>query len=259
MFFRSLAPILLISACIAKAQMLPLVNQVFIDYQTYYSVPAIGKPLIGLSIGGILANAEFDLIFSDEWQHHIRCHFTDKVSNNIDTYSDFFQYPTAIPLYLVSMWLKDIYCYHPSLEAFGEWGNHSLRTLLLGAPQQAVLTAILGGGRPETGQPQWHLGRYNRAISGDAFYGAIPMLNLSKMTLNPILKSTFFMLSLLPGLARIDLNKHYASQAFLGWWLAFCATTTIWNADEVSKKPHFWSVQIVPLQEGIFLGLTAKI
>lgn len=233
-------------------------DQLLNDYQAYYSIEEITKPLVGLGVSGLMANTDFDPIVRDEWQQHVRGHFTDQLSDNIDTFSEISQYKMMLPIYLASIYLGKQG--HPSLlrDALSRWGNHSLRSLLLGAPQQAALCWMLGGGRPESGKPQWHLLRYHRAVSGHAFYGAIPLLNAAELATEPVLKSTFYLLSILPAIARINLDKHYASQVFLGWWLALMATQCVWKNDKVSNRPQSWSLQIIPAENAIFLGFTTK-
>lgn len=252
-FIPSLISILLIISPIANANTLPtLAHQISADYRFFYTSSAgISSQLIGLGIAGITANTDFDVIFQDEWQQKIRSPFLDDLSDKIDIYTEFTQYQIAIPLYLASMWFSD--------SSLGSWGNHALRTLILGAPQQAVLAYALGGGRPDTQKPQWHWFRYHRAVSGHAFYGAIPFLNLARETNDTRIKALAYLLSPLPGLARINLNKHYFSQSFLGWWLAFAATNAVWEADIVSSKSKSWSVQLIPAANNtLFLGFNLK-
>jgi hypothetical protein len=251
--------LLLLNGANAHSLTTRIFDEISCDYQNYYRIAQLGQFMSGIALSGVMANTDFDVIFRDEWQHRIRGHLTNKLSNNIDGYSAVMHFPTVIPIYAASMLLSYYAENHSFFCAAGHWGNHALRTLILGAPQQAILTSILGSGRPESNQPHWHFFKYHRAVSGHAFYGAIPLLNFAKLSSHPFLKSTGYLLSLLPGLARINLDKHYASQAFLGWWLAFCATNVVWNTDKVSEKPQNWSWQITPTYHAIFLGFSLKI
>lgn len=251
-FFASLIPILLFYLSNAYAYTVKSVaQQVFGDYHAYYAtVPGLTQQLVGLGVAGIMANTNFDPYVEEQWQYRYRGRFTDDLSTYVDSYSEISQYKYAIPLYITSMCFSD--------NPLGTWGNHSLRTLILGAPQQAVLTHALGAGRPITQQHQWDLFKYDRAVSGHAFYGAIPLLNMAKQTPNIFLKSSLYVLSTLPGLARINSDKHYFSQSFLGWWIAFAATNAVWNADIVSKEPYKLSFQVNHLENAFFLGFNLK-
>lgn len=215
-----------------------LVDQVIVDYKTYYHYKGLPYLFTGLGISAVLANSEFDLIARDEWQSRLRGETTDDFYNAVDDFSELSQYKIFIPLYFLSMWLGEAYPDREGTVFIGQWGNHSLRALLLGAPQQAVFTALLGSSRPEKYHPKWAPFDYARAVSGHAFYGALPLLNLAKTIENPYLKATAYVTSTLPAFARINNDKHYLSQAFLGWWLAFSATQIVWEADEVRKKSH---------------------
>jgi hypothetical protein len=52
-------------------------------------------------------------------------------------------------------------------------------------------------------------------------------LTAAKMTDNPFLKYPLYVGSTLTGLSRINDNKHYFSQAVLGWWIAFLAVNSV--------------------------------
>lgn len=57
--------------------------------------------------------------------------------------------------------------------------------------------------------------------------GAIPFLSIAKMSDNPWVKGSFYITSALPALSRINDDAHFASQAFLGWWLAVLASEAV--------------------------------
>lgn len=215
-----------------------LLQQIKEDYCSYYSIQNLKLPLSGLAIGGITANAEFDFMFRDHWQNKLRSHTTNDIADFIDDYSQFTHWYYSIPVYGLSLFVPN--------HAIQQWGNISLRMLALGAPQQAVLTSFLGSSRPPIGKPQWHPFEYHRGVSGHAFYGAVPLLALAAIQENSYLKWSCYTLSILPGLARINNDKHYFTQAFLGWWLAYSALNAI--------SPAKTTVYAIPLENGIFLA-----
>jgi hypothetical protein len=253
--------ILLASHAIAKAQsdQRSFGQQILCDYGNYYSSKGLLERSIGLAGGGLIANSGIDRHFQASWQDHLRSHNTDNIATIVDDYSDATTYPYAIPFYLAMMLISSPSLQHPPADSWGLWANHSLRTLLVGAPEQAFLSHLLGAGRPQTGHPHWHLFKYHRAVSGHGFYGAIPLLNVAKQTSEPVTKYALYALSVLPALARINNDKHYLSQGFLGWWLAFCATNAVWNTDKVSRKPYQWSADFYPIKSGIYLGLITNL
>lgn len=235
-----------------------LVRQVSVDYYTYYHYQGIPYLLTGLGVSAIFANTDLDIKIREGWQNHLRGQSDNHFFTKVDNYSELSQYSIFIPLYFLSMWMGEEYPDAAGTSFVGSWGNHSLRALFIGAPQQAILTTLLGSSRPEKGEPHWHAFHHSRAVSGHAFYGALPLLNLAKEIDQPLLKMTFYGLSTLPAIARINNDKHYFSQAFLGWWLAFSATQIVWKTDEVSKKTYSLSWQLYPFRETIYLFANVK-
>lgn len=233
-----------------------LKREIICDYQKYYANKGIPYLIGGLSVGAVMANSHFDTGLNHEWQAHFRNHFTNEVSRTVNHYSEITQYPISFPFFFTLWWLSED---APKLSAMNTWSHHCLRTLLIGAPQQAALTTLLGSGRPENSPSHWQWCKHDRAVSGHAFYGAVPLLNLAQQTSSVGVKSTCYVLSVLPGLARINDNKHYASQVFLGWWLAFSATQIVWRSEIVSKKPNRWSLELFPQGDAIYLGLHKNI
>ena len=222
------------------------------DYFDYYGKKGLPLLLAGLGSAALSANTGFDNQFRDYWQDRVRSPFTNDVFNGVDSYADLAQFRYTFPFYMGAMWLFND-------APIGTWGNRCMRTLLLGTPQQLFLTNAIGSGRPETDSPDWHWFRHNRGVSGHAFYGAIPFINIAKQTQNPWMKITAYSLSFLPGLARINNDKHYFSQSFLGWWLAFSAASIVWDPSRVSKKPQNWSYQLSPSNDGIYFAVNRKL
>jgi hypothetical protein len=82
-------------------------------------------------------------------------------------------------------------------------------------------------------------------VSDHAFIGAVPFITAAKMNENPYIKGALYGLSVLPGLSRINDNKHYFSQVLLGWYLAFLSC----NAVEKTNMRKNTKVAIVPLSD----------
>ena len=66
----------------------------------------------------------------------------------------------------------------------GEWGDRSLRGVLLGTPPLLITQRLLGGSRPGENREasEWQPFEDNNAVSGHAFMGAIPFLTAMQMT-----------------------------------------------------------------------------
>ncbi len=256
-FKCSLILILLIVPIMSKAIEATdgFITQLSCDFRNFYSLHGITHRATGFGLGGLWANTSMDPEFRILWQEHIRSDFTNRLSSEMDDYSKIAKYPVALPFYITTLWISNKAITLMPSNSLSLWANHSLRTLILGAPEQALFTHLLGSGRPQSEQHAWDLFKYHRAVSGHAFYGAIPLLNIAKQADNTLLKGTFYLLSTFPAIARINDDKHFLSQAWLGWWLALCATQTVWEREVVSKKPQNISLKMQPISHGIYLGL----
>lgn len=228
--------------------------QVRQDYQQHYGAYGLPRFLLGMGIAGLMANDDFDLIVRNQWQLHMHSPASDQLFKRATDWGEISQLKVFIPAYLLSSYLA--YKYPRSrFNWLGIWGNYSFRALLQGAPQQAILTEILGGHRPTSGSPRWHFyrePRSDRAVSGHAFYGAIPILAAANLTESLPIKITLYALSCLPPLARVHHDKHYFSQAFLGWWLAFQSVQSVDQSSIVRKKDNGKQHIIVVLPKQIY-------
>jgi membrane-associated phospholipid phosphatase len=99
---------------------------------------------------------------------------------------------------------------------------------------------VFGGTRPEDNHPDgshWRFfGSNGRAASGHAFIGGITFLNAAELTDNVPLKSALYVASVLPAWSRIIQDKHYLSQAILGWWLAYLSTRAVELTDQTRQS-----------------------
>jgi hypothetical protein len=90
-----------------------------------------------------------------------------------------------------------------------------------------ALYGLLGSGRPDRHDSHWHPFRDVHGISGHTFTGAIPFLTAAAMTDNPWLRGALFLGSFATGWSRIHDDRHYLSQAALGWWVAYLAVRSV--------------------------------
>ena len=89
------------------------------------------------------------------------------------------------------------------------------------------------------------------AVSGHAFIGAIAFVNAAKMTDRVGLKLALYTFSVLPAWSRINDQRHYLSQAALGWWMAYLAASAV---DETERFKRDFAV--MPLATGDGLGMS---
>lgn len=234
-----------------------LPEEIIHDYKHYFECQNLYKPLIGLAISGGLANTTVDRHLQTIWQNDLQGEFGNHLAEGFTNVGDLTQYYYAVPGYIAAMALGGMLS-----NELSQWGNYCLRTLILGGPQQFFLTHFLGSGRPENGGSHWHLFQQQAAVSGHAFYGAIPLLALAHQSQNIYFKALWYGVSCLPGLARVYQNKHYSSQAFLGWWLAFTAMQAVSQTSPISPihfsdKNFAWQLSLQ--DDTVFLGWAIKI
>jgi hypothetical protein len=204
---------------------------------------------------GVLANTGFDRALAQHWQTDLKSSATD----------NFFQIPKAIgglsyyyaPIYLTCMGIGHLREQTLMGNVIYHFGYRSLRTFVIGGFQQVVLTNLLGSGRPSRGDDsKWQPFQYETAVSGHAFYGAVPFLTAAMMTDNTAAQMSLYVLSTLPGISRLNSNSHYLSQVLLGWTIAFLSAKSVYQTD-MDRQPAF-QVSAYPRNDGAMLAARLK-
>ncbi len=208
------------------------------DYARAYDTPALTHLGVWLLGSGVLANTGLDRSFQKTWQQDVRTSFWNHTLHLPNQIGGLRQWTNMLPIY-TGLYIL-VGCQTQSeWTTLGDWGGRSLRTVLVGAPQQAILTHALGAHRPEQNKSHWTPFKGHRAISGHAFYGAVPFVNAAKIAVDWRWKVAWYTASTLPALARVNQNKHYTSQALAGWSIAFVAATVMDTPSEWSMSPTF--------------------
>ena len=116
--------------------------------------------------------------------------------------------------------------------------NGVLRAAIVGEPLVFALQKILGPTRPKTDPingSAWHpFGRFDEEVgaSGHAFIGAVPFLTAAELSDNQLLKYSLYLLSITPGLSRINDDMHYSSQVILGYAIAVLSVKSVMQTNE---------------------------
>jgi membrane-associated phospholipid phosphatase len=220
------------------------------DYGHFYSGGGLLRFAIGLGATGIFANTSADSSIRDWYQDSVRAGWTDDVAK---VAKPFGEGTITVPVYIGAALLGNLAGSSGFGEALGEWGERSLRTLLVGAPPMLFFQSALGASRPEEGDSHWHFFQDNNAVSGHAFMGAVPFLTAAGMVKSPVLKAFLYCGSALPALSRINDDAHYFSQAALGWWIGYLAASSI-ERTETQKQ----AVTIVPVPVRGGLGVVVS-
>ncbi len=214
------------------------------DYSRHYSSDQLTRLGIVLAGAGVLANTALDEKFQTFYQEEMR---SDRSSNMADDFrhvGDAAQLKYAMPFYLGAMLVSDYTGDEDADNVIAAWGSRSLRTVLIGAPQQLILTHLTGAHRPDEGDSDWRPLHDGNGVSGHAFFGAVPFLTAAKLADSAWLKTPLYFTSVLPALSRLHEDRHYLSQIFIGWSIAYIAADSVADSSRHNNKISFmpsWS------------------
>lgn len=221
------------------------------DYRRHYDADSLHDLLPPLLVAGGLANSNADRWIRDTWQNDARNKTSDELGRIFIHAGDVAQNRWSVPAYTLGM-LSGGYRGDPQLDSpLATWSERSLRANLLGGPQAWALTYLLGSHRPDAGTSGWNPWNDNNGVSGHSYYGAVPFLTAARMSESAAWRYTLVAASTLPAWARVNANKHYTSQAVMGWWLAWLATGTV--AEEPGDASSFAFVPVLTEDGGYVL------
>ena len=231
-----------------------VLGDVLADHRGYYSPANLGRLAAGVGLAAAMANTKLDKSLQDHYQQNLRDMPTDEVSEAVHTPEVLGNGYVTIPVFaataVVGSWFDEV----PLGKGPGEWGERSLRTILVGAPPMLAMQLLTGASRPgETDEgSQWGPFQDDNGASGHSFMGAVPFLSAAKMTDNPFSKAALYAGSTLAGFSRINDDRHYPSQVMLGWWMAYLAATVV---DDTHHDPKRLTVLPLPMADGIGAGV----
>jgi hypothetical protein len=224
------------------------------DYKNFYSSERWGRLGVAFGVGGLMANTNVDQNIQNWYQDHIRSSTTDNLS---DAFKTFGEAKYLVPLSLAATGIGAVFPDNTTSFAMGAWGQHVIRTYLVGGPAMFVMQRLTGGARPgeRDDASHWRPFRDSNGVSGHAFTGAVPFIAIARMSDSTLVRYTAYAASSLTALSRINGNSHFASQAFLGWYMAYEATDAVFETSGNQNK-HL-QVSILPWDDGAVVRLTA--
>lgn len=215
---------------------------------------------IGLAIGGgaVLANTQGDRGARDWYQDRVHGRQIDDVARRGAYLGDWW---VVVPVVLGASIGGHLCPESPVASTIAEWGDRSGRALIVGAPTVGVLALVAGGNGPGSHDSRWNFpghppkgkdllkfrtgdlfDRGYEAVSLRSYLGAVPFLTAASMSENRALKALFFAGSFVPTWADVHDDRHYLSQALIGWSIAFLATHSVNQTES-----EFRHVQVGPL------------
>ncbi len=220
-----------------------------LDYEQFYSCQYLGLLGIGLGTAAVMANTEIDDNFQGWHDRQVLSRGSNRFSKEMKKFGEG---DLMLPIFAGATLLGPLLRPVPGGELVGQWGSRCLRSAAVGGPPLLALQWTLGGSRPseEPHVSHWDPWNDNNGVSGHAFIGAIAFVNAAKMTDRMELKLALYTFSVLPAWSRINDQRHYLSQAALGWWMAYLAASAV---DETERFKRDFAV--MPLATGDGLGM----
>ncbi len=208
---------------------LSLLERIGSDHRHFYSLDSMVGLSYGLAGGALMANTKFDNTVQAHFQASVRNAGSDEWFHTLEAQKKLGNGYYTIPVFAIAWAAGSLLEDDPIADNVGEWGERSIRSILVGAPPMLATQYIVGGSRPgeSTAGSDWKLFQDHNGVSGHSFMGAIPFLTAAQMAEVSWVKFALYAGSTLVPLSRINDDDHYASQAFLGWWFALLATKAI--------------------------------
>ena len=225
------------------------------DHENVYSPQGLGLLAAGVGVHAVLANTSLDREFRNWVQDDVVRGTGDfGVERHLGDYK--IVVPALVGLWGVGEWLRYNGCHCSEYHAVGDWARQSTRALIIGAPVTGVLQVAIGSSRPKEGRgSEWRPFADSNAVSGHAFVGAVPFLVAAERTGCHAARVTLYVGSTISAWSRVYEDKHYLSQALLGWWIAWLSTKTT-SATEASCYKY----RIVPMNccGDVAIGVEAR-
>lgn len=217
------------------------------DYGNFYSHDRLIRLGIAFGVGGIMANTNIDMNIRNWYQDKVRNDQTNSWASTTTTDlafdAKFFgEWKYTVPVALLAAGVN----YVDSDTAVGNWGANASRAYIAGLPamwfMQGALGATRPGDRPEGSSWTTPFGHAN-GISGHSFVGAVPFLTVAAMNPdNAWIRYPAYLASAAAGWSRINDDKHFPSQVFLGWYMAWEAVGSVMDTNTQKK-----SVTVTPM------------
>ena len=215
-----------------------LLDRVVRDHLNYYSLESISLIGAGLGAAAIMAHTSIDGDLHAEIHWNVWHGGKRNWAERLHTFKILGNGQYTLPLFAGAWLTAELLDDVPGLEIAGEWGERSLRSVLIGAPSVLVMQRAIGSSRPgeSSNGSEWSPFSDSNGVSGHAFMGAVPFLCAAKMSDAMLLKATFYVASIGTGLSRVADDDHYLSQAALGWLMAYAAAAAVERTQQADTR-----------------------
>lgn len=223
-------------------------SDVIHDYENFYQSERLYRAAGAFSVGAVMANTNIDPQFQDWHQSNIQSDASDELSKVVKVFGEKF---VMLPVALLASSLQ----LSSTNNAFGEWGQLTLRSYLVSSPAVGALQFLTGGSRPrDTDHAEWRPFNDDNGVSGHAYVGAVPFLVLAQMDqLTDVQKNIAFVASGLTAWSRVNDDAHYLSQSLLGWYLAWEAVDAVTST---GVKNNWYKVSPYAFGDGVGVSVS---
>jgi hypothetical protein len=222
-------------------------NDIRLDHVHFYSWTTVRRTLPVLGGAAVLAHTSADLEIRNWWQANLH---ESGLNGFWDGAKLLGEGSWMIPL-AAGAWVAGEYLSPAdSSHWLGQWGGRTTRGYLVGFPVLLASQWAVGASRPydASGSSHWTPFQDTNGVSGHAFMGAMPFFAAASLCETPWARALCYAGSLATPLSRIEHDAHFASQALLGWWLAYLASSAI---DTTLDSFGGWSLEPMPVRDGI--------
>ena len=226
------------------------------DYRNFYSCESLVGLTAAFGAGALMANTGFDTTMQTAWQNSITpTGFGQFIGGTKFLGEGRYELPVWGAAAVTGLLLSG----NPTGDVIGEWGSRSLRMFVVGAPPLYVMQQVTGSSRPgeSSAGSHWHFLNDNNGVSGHAFIGAVPFLAAAEMVENPWAKGGLYACSTICAFSRVDVNAHYPSEVFLGWYLAVASSIAV-NRTEIRFAGIDMKVVPLPVSNGSGVALEGR-
>jgi len=229
------------------------------DIENFYSRSNFENILLGLGVHAVISNTAIDQNFRDWYQGHVRSSSGDKLSSGfVNMGNGLWTIPPVVAiscLYYGDKITDQFHFFESPVGSFlGEFSSRTTRALLVGTPTLLLGQILVGAGRPDSPpyQSYWAPFQHSNGISGHAFIGAMPFITLAQMSDNFWLKVLFYVCSTFTAWSRVNDDKHYLSQAVMGWYLSYLSCRAV-SKTEYKLLPR--GLTVFPMMDTNTVGL----
>ena len=230
-------------------------GDIYSDFNHFYSPRGITLLSVGIGVHAVLANTSLDQDFQNSVQRNIGDPDALAIGRHLGNFG------IVIPS-VVSLWaLGECLSQQPTCReqcigrALNDWGAQTARALFVGATATGLLQVIIGASRPnEERGSRWRPFDDDNGVSGHALVGAVPFLVAASRTENRLLCGAFVVASGISAASRVYEDKHYLSQALLGWWIA-CLSVEATIATNYDRYQY----RIVPISPSGHVGFAVEL